>query len=144
MNTIYIPPVRTLKTWKLPKLDGLYWKLFSRWIRLKHADQHTGLVKCFTCGTEIHWTEADCSHYVSRGNACTKYMVKNNHPCCRQCNRFGGGNLQEYKKNIDKVYGAGTAEKIEYLGRQTCKIDRNDYIEGIHKIEKRLLWLNGN
>lgn len=135
---VYIPPIKEIRSWKLNKIDKLYWKLFSKWVRLKNADPLTGYLKCFTCGKQLHWKQADCSHYIKRANICTRYSVLNNHPCCSHCNRILAGNLEKYKINLDKTYGKGTAEKLEHLGRQTCKADRGDYIDGITQISKRL------
>lgn len=80
----------------------------------------------------------DCSHYVKRANTCTRYSLLNNNPCCVVCNRAKGGNLERYAYRLDAVYGEGTAAKLDYLGRQTCKADRGDYIDGIEDVAKRL------
>ncbi len=138
MDYIVVPTRKVLLSWRLPQLDKLYWKLFSRWVRLKNADPVTGMVKCFICGHKAHWKNVDCSHYVKRANACTRYSLLNNNPCCVKCNRLLEGNLKRYALRLDAVYGRGTAEKLEYLGRQTCKVDRGDYIDGIEDVAKRL------
>ena len=138
MNTIYIPPRGELRKMPVRNLDTLYWKLFSRWTRLKHADPQTGYVRCFTCGKIDHWQFMDCSHYIKRGNQCTRYSELNNHPCCRNCNRNLDGNLEKYAENLDQTYGKGTAQKLEHLGRQTCKVQRCDYVDGILRIQKKL------
>ena len=79
-----------------------------------------------------------CAHYVRRGHGATRYSVLNNHACCVRCNIHLDGNLQEYKKRLNFVYGKGTAAKLEYLGKQTIKIDRLDYIESICDLERKL------
>ena len=122
----------------VPELDKLYWALFSRWIRLKAADIHSGNVVCFICGSVWHWTEMDCSHYIPRKHNSTRYALLNNHACCKNCNRTLAGNLIEYGKKLDKVYGQGTKEKLEAMKNLTVHVSRLDYVEGILKVKKKL------
>ena len=138
MYRIIVPPRKKLSQMTVAKLDKLYWKLFSRWVRLQAADQQTGNVKCFICGSIQHWTNTDCSHYVPRANVCTRYNIYNNQACCTNCNRNLDGNLKLYAKRLDRKFGVGTAEKLTYLGRQSCKAERYEYVEGILAVNKKL------
>jgi hypothetical protein len=138
MYRIIVPTRKKLSQMSVSQLDTLYWRLFSRWVRLKAADPQTGLVKCFICGRIYHWMQMDCAHFVRRANVCTRYNVYNNQACCQSCNRSKNGNLELYAKQLDRVFGIGTAEKLLYLGRQTCKAQRYEYVEGILQVNKKL------
>jgi hypothetical protein len=62
----------------------------------------------------------------------------NNHPQCDYCNGYLKGNREVYAKKLDEQYGEGTAEKLEALGRKTCKIDRQEMLELIEKLDKEI------
>ena len=133
----FVPPryqLRT-KTWK--QLEHMATRLFSEYIRRKDADP-MGNVNCFTCHRIDHWTNMHCGHYASRKNMSTKFMEINNHVQCPICNITHDGNLSNYKKNLNKTYGAGTAEYIEELARKSYKYMRCDLIDLILDLEKKL------
>ncbi len=134
---IFVPPLYQLKKMSSAELDRIAVRLFSTYIRTKDAD-FTGLVGCFTCSQVAHWSEMHCGHFVRRSNMCTRFMEINNHPQCPTCNIEKDGNVKKYAKMLDKVYGGGTAEEIERLGRQTCKWVRSDYHDLITKLEGEL------
>ena len=112
-------------------------RVFSQWIRRKAADEN-GWATCFTCGRPKPWFQLQNGHYVKRENMCTRYHPENNHPQCENCNVFLRGNLKVYAQKLDERYGEGTAEKLEALGKQTCKIHRNEMIELIRKLDKEI------
>lgn len=135
---IYVPKESALKTWTLPRLDKFYWSLFSRWIRLKAAEPSTGMIECFCCGKLVHWKNADCAHFIPRRHASTRFNLINNHACCTICNRIKEGNLDAYAKRLERTYGKGTVDKLIYLKNLTIKINRNDYVQGILLLDKKL------
>ena len=59
--------------------------VFSRYIRLKYADEN-GYVKCFTCPEFLFWKEIENGHYVSRSNQATRFLEDNCRPQCGFCN----------------------------------------------------------
>lgn len=60
---------------------------FSEFIRLRDADD-TGRITCVSCGTRVLWRQADCCHYIDRGQMSTRYDEMNAAGGCRSCNRF--------------------------------------------------------
>lgn len=112
-------------------------RVFSQWIRRKAAD-YRGWASCYTCGIQKPWFQLQNGHYVRRENMCTRYLPLNNHPQCDYCNGYLKGNREVYARKLDEQYGEGTAEKLEALGRKTCKIDRQEMLELIEKLDKEI------
>lgn len=102
------------------------WPIFSKYIRLRDSDKN-GILKCFTCGRVKDWKQADCGHGVPRQHKATKYNEKNNHGQCKACNGFQGGMREEYKKEMDRRYGAGTWDQMIMASRQTSKAGKFEY-----------------
>jgi len=102
------------------------WPVFSKFIRLRDSNKD-GFLKCFTCGNIRYWKQADCGHGAPRQHKGTKYNEKNNHGQCKHCNGFQGGMREEYKKEMDKRYGAGTWDAMIVASRQTSKAGKFEY-----------------
>ena len=96
---------------------------FSKYIRVRDANNE-GMCICITSGKLIHWTLADCGHGHGRQHGATKYHEMNNHAQNRKHNRFEEGRKDLYAVNVDKRYGAGTWEMLEYLSRKPLKLER--------------------
>jgi hypothetical protein len=77
--------------------------VFSQYIRLKYANER-GLVKCFTCGVEKHWTMVDNGHYVKRGHLLFRLDERNCRPQCKPCNsdQSTNGKQHIFAKNLEK------------------------------------------
>lgn len=82
------------------KLD----RLFSKYVRLTHADGH-GQVKCATCPATRSWKEMDAGHFVSRTYLATRYDETNVFPQCPYCNRFKHGNMERFEEFIAFTFG---------------------------------------
>lgn len=110
------------KTKKKKEDDGL-WETFSKYIRLRDADEN-GICTCFTCGRKTVWNKnTDCGHGIPRQHKATKYNEQNNHAQCKPCNGFQGGMREVYKERMDERYGEGTWDKMLIASRQTVKLD---------------------
>lgn len=105
----------------IEKLDALH----SEWIRRSNADEN-GIVKCFTCHKEDHWKKMQCGHFQSRRHRTTRWHNLNTKPQCVGCNMFKQGEQYLFGKNLDLLHGEGTAQKMEVLASQTCKLSRAD------------------
>lgn len=106
------------------KLD----KIFSIWIRSKDAD-HTGMVDCFTCGVTKNWKyEIDAGHFQSRGKYETRWNEQNVKPQCKRCNGFRGGEQYRFAKNLDALYGEGTAEWLEFESNQPARFTNDELL----------------
>jgi hypothetical protein len=90
--------------------------LLSEYVRLRDSDDK-GMVTCMTCGDRVHWTDAQCGHYVKRGNAATRYNLKNCAAQCSTCNCAKDGCEEDHGHYIDLTYGVGTADELERLGK---------------------------
>ena len=106
------------------KLD----KIFSIWIRSKDAD-HAGMVDCFTCGVTKNWKyEIDAGHFQSRGKYATRWNEQNVKPQCKRCNGFRGGEQYRFAKNLDALYGEGTAEWLEFESNQSARFTNDELL----------------
>jgi len=75
--------------------------IFSQFIRLKYANER-GLVRCYTCGIEKHWTMTDNGHYISRSHLRLRWDERNCRPQCRVCNQSKYGEHAKYMEALDK------------------------------------------
>jgi hypothetical protein len=101
-------------------VDKKLWKEFSRFIRLRDADEN-GICTCITCGLKREWKKMDCGHGIGRQHWGTRYDEKNNHAQCKKCNGFEGGRMDVYKEQVNKKYGVGTWDLLEAKARSTSK-----------------------
>jgi hypothetical protein len=120
---------------------GRAWDWFSKFIRLRDADEH-GYIKCITCGTRRHWRDrVDAGHFVTRAKESTLFDEKNVHAQCKGCNRFQGGKFLEHGVAINRKYGPGTKERLEIKALQHCKRTLTDYlfIEQTYKLRVKTI-----
>jgi hypothetical protein len=102
--------------------------IMSEFVRLINANQH-GIVKCFTCPNEAHWTDMQCGHFVPRKHLSTTHNLLNLKVQCPYCNEGLAGNLAVYAVRLDEKYGAGTAEYLKAVGRTMLKRPAYEYEE---------------
>lgn len=101
-------------------------KWFSLYIRLKHAD-HTGAVRCFTCGKLHHYKDIQNGHFQSRKYLATRFDEDNCRPQCVSCNIYNYGEQYKFATRL----GAKKAHEMFKKARQTAKWMRVDYDEKI-------------
>lgn len=77
-------------------------RVFSIWIRKRDRN-------CITCGSI---KQLQCGHFVSRRFFATRWDEKNCAAQCVSCNVFNQGVQHKFGQEIDKKYGAGTADKL--------------------------------
>jgi hypothetical protein len=58
------------------------------------------------------WDEMDAGHFMPRACMSTRFDMKNVQPQCRKCNRHKNGMREEFARNLDAVFGMGTAEHL--------------------------------
>jgi hypothetical protein len=92
---------------------------FSRYIRLKYADAK-GFVFCYTSGVKSRWQDAQCGHFVPRGNLATRWMEQNCRPQSKNDNEYLDGNLKVFRQKLEQEQ-AGLPEWLEEQGRQVVK-----------------------
>lgn len=89
--------------------------IFSRYIRLKEADEH-GNVLCYTCADKYHWKAIQCGHFIPRAHMYTRFSEDNTRPQCDRCNRVKRGNLAVYAANLEEEK-PGSIEILQEQGR---------------------------
>jgi hypothetical protein len=110
-------PPRKRKALGLSSLVKKLDRVFSRYIRLKNADE-TGTVQCCTCGKLLHWGDSHASHFVSRRHMSVRFDERNVHVCCP-------------RKYIIETYGMETFNELLRLKRVNMKWLRSDLEEMI-------------
>lgn len=100
--------------------DAKLWKIFSQYIRLRDSNEN-GFCICCTCGAIRYWKDMDCGHGIPRQHMATKYDEKNNGAQCSGCNNYGRGMPQKYKEFVDKKYGKGTWDLLNFTSRTPVK-----------------------
>lgn len=74
--------------------------VYSKWLRMSNADQN-GLVTCFTCDALLRWQDAQCGHFVKRGNLFLRFDQRNTRVQDKICNEYKSGNLSEYTRRLE-------------------------------------------
>ena len=101
------------------------WTLWSMYIRSKDAD-HRGYVSCFTCGFTAHWKEMDAGHYW---HSVLDFDERNINVQCRACNRYKGGNLQNYSLALIRKHGSNVLDELAAARKEYQKTYRYDIIK---------------
>jgi len=112
----------------ITKLKKKAWTLFSKYIRLKYADDN-GYVQCVTCKCIKHWKEMQAGHYISRRFSFYLFSETNVFPQCVACNMFNKGELGKYCLFLQGKYGkewvderTNTAPPIKQFKRPELEI----------------------
>lgn len=121
------------------KLKKKLWRdYFSPYIRLRYADQHTGLVTCVTCGEVKHWKIGDAGHFLPGRSSAILFDIRNVHFQCKPCN--GGFRRQKltklevadkYKEFMVKTYGQGVVDELKKLDKTTRQFTVPELLEMI-------------
>src|SRR5688572_200651 len=74
--------------------------IYSRWLRLSEADER-GLVCCYTCSVVLRWQDAQCGHFVKRGNLLLRFDPRNTRVQGKCCNEYKDGNIGEYTRRLE-------------------------------------------
>lgn len=113
------------KVAKIPTVSSLTKKLdaiFSIYIRLRKADKN-GMVKCYTCGKLMHYTEAQAGHFQSRRHYALRHNETNVQNQCVSCNIFNQGNQYQFGENLKKEYGEKAVEILMLKKNNHTKYD---------------------
>lgn len=89
--------------------------IFSRYIRLKEANEH-GIVQCYTCPDSGHWKHMQCGHFIPRAHMYTRFSEDNCKQQCDQCNRGKDGNLKAFAAYLESDK-PGSVEILHEQGR---------------------------
>ena len=109
---------------------------FSIWVRLSGADDY-GNIRCYTCGETRHWKKCDAGHFQTRAKYMTRWDPMNVKPQCKKCNMVNGGQQYQFGLNLDRDYGAGTAQKVLAKSNQTANFSDEDLLEILAEIRAK-------
>lgn len=125
------------KSKTLRQLKVSCWKLFSEYIRRKHADEG-GTVECISCGRLMHWKESQCGHFVGGRTASVLFDEEICYPQCVQCNVFLRGNYAAYTLSMIDLKGRTWVEEKLSLRNQTLHLTKSDVSEKIEELKIKL------
>lgn len=91
---------QVIKEKGLSELIDIADDVFSKVLRLSAADQN-GIVTCYTCDVKLRWQDAQCGHYMKRGNLFLRFDPRNCRVQCRDCNEYKDGNMAEYTRRLE-------------------------------------------
>lgn len=104
----------------LKKAKKALWKLVSEYVRRRHADSHTGMVNCYTCGTPKHWTEGDAGHAIPGRKNMVLFDLEILRFQCKGCNR-NQGEQYIFGKKLNEEHGEGWFERKLIEAKQPKK-----------------------
>lgn len=135
---------------ELKRLVATADRWFSEYIRRRDANA-AGICLCVTCGRPMRWNDGDvchCGHFVPRGKMVVRYDEANCHGQCRfcNCNDANPGRQYEHGQAIDRIHGAGTADRLVNLSKVAYfKYDRlwladkiAEYKEKVKQLRKEM------
>lgn len=106
--------------------------------RMEDCD-NSGYGNCITCGVRIHYKEGDGGHYISRARLATKLNEKNINLQCKRDNGWPDASTgRHYAINLDKKFGAGTADDLESQSRKIRKYTRGELAVLLADINRRI------
>jgi hypothetical protein len=131
---------------KSPTLKSLIKALddvFSKFIRCRDADRHTGMSWCRTCGAPGRWQDFQCGHYLKRRFLGTRWDERNCNTQCGICNGPRRGAEPEHAAYITRTYGIGILDELLAAKRMSLKLTCTDLQAKIENYQERLAKLNG-
>jgi hypothetical protein len=112
-------------------------RIFGEWIRRKDADS-SGMVRCVTCGIQLHWKEANAGHFWKRQHQSTRWNPYNLNVQCVRCNNFRGGAEAEHAAYIIREYGLEVFEDLERRHTQIKKWTRDEIESMLEDYKQKL------
>jgi len=97
--------------YKNPPEKGIYWYLFSQYIRNRDVEAYG---TCISCGKPITVDTCDAGHFMPAKDCGRDLLFDpvNVNAECGSCNAFDETHLLGYAEGLDARYGAGTALKL--------------------------------
>ena len=111
---------RKPKKKSLVKYKKETWAEFSRYIRMKYADEN-GMVVCVTCGAVKHYRDQQAGHFLDGRRNSVLFDERNVHPQCVKCNMFNGGAKVAYYDYMRGRYGQEVIDELKLLDKQERK-----------------------
>ena len=114
-------------------------KIFSEYIRLKHADKN-GIVKCYTCNKKAYWKGEGMQngHFISRASRILRWREDNCRVQCYQCNCMRYGQSFIFGCNLNKEYGYNKAEELLTESKKIIKQSDEDLLDLINSYQEKV------
>ena len=123
----------------LPKLKQKTLTLFSKLIKLRHAQN--GIIRCYTGGAVIDLGSSNCQagHYLTRGAyPSLTFHPDNCRPQCFRCNIHLHGNTVEFRERLINELGLEKVEQLESSRHESKKFSRGEYEEMIRNYKDEI------
>jgi 5-methylcytosine-specific restriction endonuclease McrA len=105
------------------------WEAVSRYVRQRDKGV------CQTCGKVDDWRNQQAGHYRHNternqllGGNRLWYDLRNLNCQCPQCNKWKNGNLNAYAIFLERKYGHGILEELDFLYRTPKKFSREELL----------------
>lgn len=100
-----------------------------------------GRIFCFTSFRPFHRKQIEAGHFFDRGYMRYRWDLKNVFPQSLTDNRFKEGNLQQYRANLESLYGGDFIELREQTLYEPYKIfpSEVDYLINLYTNEYKNL-----
>lgn len=121
----------------LKTLKAKAWKLFSEYVRRKHADSF-GFTTCYTSGLRSHWKDLQCGHAIPGRTNAVLFDESICRPQSVSENIFKRGNYPVFTTNLIKENGMEWWEGKLLQSRKPVKLTRDDLQHTISKYQSLL------
>tara|TARA_R100000329_G_C7589241_1_gene208981 strand:+ start:133 stop:573 length:441 start_codon:yes stop_codon:yes gene_type:complete len=128
-------PRKTSRKNLIKRLD----KIFSEYIRLKHADKN-GIVKCYTCNKKAYWKGEGMQngHFISRKSRILRWDERNCRIQCYSCNVMRYGESYIFGVKLNAEYGYNIADELLIESKKIIKQSDQDLLDLINLYQERV------
>ena len=114
-------------------------KIFSEYIRLKHADKK-GMVKCYTCNKKAYWKGEGMQngHFISRRSRILRWDERNCRIQCYSCNVMRYGESYIFGIKLNKEYGYDISEELLIESKKIIKQSDQDLLDLINLYQEKV------
>lgn len=98
--------------------------IFSRYIRLKYADEK-GNIKCYCCSKKLPISQMQNGHYIHRTDMSTRFLESNCKPQCGLCNSKHNDDPTIFREILEAETPGITTWLLEQ-SRDVCKPTRDE------------------
>lgn len=128
------------KTPSLRALKAKCWKVFSEYVRRKHADEG-GTAQCYTSGVLAHWKDLQCGHAIGGRHNAVLFDEDICRPQTVAENVFKRGNYPVFVTKLIEENGLEWWQQKLESSRRVVKYTRSDLEELIQQYKQKLATL---
>ena len=130
-------PQPKVKVKSISFLKKKAWKLFSEYIRRRHADTG-GTASCVTCSRAYHWKQLQAGHFIPGRHNSILFDPRGVHPQCYRCNVPMKGNPREYDAWMRRNYGPKIIKDLEKKDKEFKQWTRPELEEIIKHFKQKV------